>query len=113
MKKMMKFAAIAVVASLALVACKNNKVEEPVDTIDSTIEQVMEDEMVCDSVVDTTVVAEEVAPAATPKKTVKKAEPKPIQDAGMVNENASKKVIETKPADEISKTNTVKREGRR
>lgn len=113
MKKMMKIAAIAVAASLALVACKNTKAEEPVDTIDSTIEQVMEDEMVADSVVDTTVVAEEVTPAPAKKTTVKKAEAQP-KEAGLAeNQNASKKVVETKPADEINKTNTVKREGRR
>lgn len=108
----MKFAAIAVVASLALVACKNNKVEEPIDTIDSTIEQVV-DEMI-DSVIDTTVVAEEVTPATPAKKTVKKAEPKEPVDAGAtVSKSDAKVVVETKDAEEINKTTNVKRTGRR
>ncbi len=43
MKKYFKFAAIAVVALALTVACKNNKTEEPADTIDSMIEAVVED----------------------------------------------------------------------
>ena len=72
--------------------------------------------MAIDSIVaeDTTVVAEEVTPAPAKKATAKKAEPK-TQEAGTVEvDNAAKKVkIETAKPEEIEKTNTVKREGRR
>lgn len=113
MKKMLKVAAIVAVASLAFVACKNNKpAEEPIDS--TQIEMVVEDSMAIDSIVDTTVVAEEVTPAPAKKATAKKAEPK-TQEAGTVEvDNAAKKVkIETAKPEDIEKTNTVKREGRR
>lgn len=113
MKKMFKVAAIVAVASLALVACKNNKPAEE-ETIDTTIEQIAEDEMTVDSLIaeDTTVVAEE--PAAPAKKpAAKKAENKPVE-AGVAEINPDKKVVvETKDAEDISKTSTVKRTGRR
>lgn len=115
MKKMLKVAAVIAVASLAFVACKNNKpAEEPIDS--TQIEMVVEDSMAIDSIVDTTVVAEEVTPAPAKKATAKKAEPK-TQEAGTVEVNPAKKeqkvTIETAKPEDIEKTNTVKREGRR
>ncbi len=114
MKRMFKVAAIVAVASLALVACKNNKeAEEPI--VDDTTIQLCADDMTVDTLVeDTVTVAEEATPVATKKTTTKKAENKPAE-AGVAatNDNASKKVVETKDADEITTTNTVKRTGRR
>ncbi len=81
MKKVFKMMAIAAIASLAFVACNNNKAAE--EEVDSTaIEMVVEDEMIAEpaEVLDTTPVVEEqqAAPATKPaaKKAVKKAEQK-------------------------------------
>lgn len=78
MKKAFKFAAIAVVAMALTVACKSNKAEEALDTVDSMIEAVVED--TTDSI---EVVAEEaeepvkpVAKKADEKKTIKADETK-------------------------------------
>jgi hypothetical protein len=84
MKKVLKMMAIAAIASLAFVACNNNKAAE--EEVDSTaIEMVVEDEMIAEpaEVLDTTPVVKEepaakkaVKPAAkkTDKNTVKAAE---------------------------------------
>ena len=74
MKKTFKLAAIAVAASLALVACNNNKPVEEV--IDSTAIETVAVEPVIEEAVDTiTNIVEEQAEAAkqTAKKAVKKA----------------------------------------
>lgn len=74
MKKTFKLAAIAVAASLALVACNNNKPAE--EAIDSTTIETVAVEPVIEEAVDTiTNIVEEQAEAAkqTAKKAVKKA----------------------------------------
>ena len=79
MKNIFKFAAVAVIASMTLVACNNNKPAVEEDTTDTTqIEQCC-DEMTMDTVADTVATVEEETPAApAPKKTtVKKAAENP------------------------------------
>jgi len=114
---MMKLAAIAVVASLALVACKNNKVEEPIDTVDTTaIEQVVDE--ICDSVVDTVdlAVAEEPAAPAVKKTAKKAAQP---AEAGVKAADNTSKAVASNATDnnikegEATKVDNVKRTGRR
>lgn len=92
MKKTMKLVALAVVASLTVVACNNNKAAE--ETVDSTaIEQVAEEvateaEAVADTVV---AVAEETAKEAvkttanTAKKAVKKAAKNEVKEVEKVS----------------------------
>lgn len=114
MKRMFKVAAIVAVASLALVACKNNKTTE--EPIDSAIEQLVEDEMIVDSpaIEDTTTIAEQVTPAPA-KKTVQKAENK-VSEAAVVDvekTSEGKVVVKQKEADEVTPTSNVKRTGRR
>ena len=78
MKNVFKFAAVAAIVSLALVACNNNKNVEAEDTTEDTTLI----EMCCDSMMDSvidTVVPEE--PAAPAKKTVKKATPKKVEES--------------------------------
>lgn len=112
----MKFAAIAVVASLALVACKNNKAEEPVDTIDTTaIEQVVDE--IADSVIDTVDLAVVEEPAPAVKKTSKKAA-QPAEAGVKTADNTSKAVAATATDNNIkegeaTKVDNVKRTGRR
>ena len=77
MKKFFKLAAVATLAMLTVVACKNNKTtEEPVDS--TAIEAVAEEEMIDTliAVEDTTPVVEEQAAPATKKVTKKAEEPK-------------------------------------
>lgn len=114
MKNVFKLAAVAVIASLTLVACKNNQTtEEPVDS--TAIEQICEEEMVCDTVApDTVAVEEPVAAQTTTKKTTKKATP--TATLNTENPNASKQTnvdkiqkANAETTGEVKKVNTVKR----
>lgn len=85
MKNVFKMMAIAAIASLAFVACNNNKAAE--EEVDSTaIEMVVEDEMIAEpaEVLDTTPVVEEQQ--AEP---VKKAAKKTAQKAAQQLEKAA------------------------
>ncbi len=112
MKKTFKLAAIAAIASLALVACNNNKAAE--EEVDSTaIEQIAEEVApVADEIADTVAaVAETPAPAPAKKTPAKKAEPK---DEGMkiqVNTTTTSTEIKVDPnkADDVKVSTTRKR----
>ena len=95
MKKTIRLAAIAAVASLTIVACNNNKTAE--EAVDSTaIEQVAEEVATeCEAVADTVAaVAEEVAaPAKKAATTAKKATAKKAE-----NNNPTVKVEEAPKA---------------
>ena len=116
MKNIFKFAAVAVIASMTLVACNNNKPAVEEDTTDTTqIEQCC-DEMTMDTVADTVATVEEETPAApAPKKTtVKKAAEKPTvtapsSDAKQTTINPATPKVDN--PDEAKKTTTVKRRG--
>ena len=88
MKNIFKVAAIAVVAMSLAVACKSNKSEEPIDSIDTTVEAIVEDTV--DSVEEMAedVVAEEPTKPAV-KKTTKKDEPVQAVDVNKVTPNTS------------------------
>lgn len=76
MKKTFKFAAIAIVASLTMIACNNNN-QATEDTIDSTaIEQIAEDELIAEPVVaEVADTVKEETPAPTAKKPAVKKTP--------------------------------------
>ena len=113
MKSIFKLAAVVAVASLTLVACKNNQPAE--EAVDSTaIEQVVEDEMVPEVVeaVDTVAAAEQT-PAQTVKKpaTQKKA-PTAAKAEAQPAATATTPSLDKAPVQgsgEATKTNTVKR----
>ena len=110
---MFRLAAIVAVASLTMVACNNNKAaEEPAEDT-TAIEQIAEEEMVAD-IEDTIAVVEET-PAPTIKKTVKKTETKPTEAGLKEQDNSSKITATSKVAEgtEVTKTDAVKRTGRR
>ncbi len=114
MKKTFKFAAIAVVASLTMIACNNNN-QAIEDTIDSTaIEQVAQDEMIAEpEVVAVTDTVKEEAPAPAKKPAVKKtpAQPQkqPVPTTIEKNDNIQTSVNEN--AKEVGKGQKV--EGRK
>jgi hypothetical protein len=100
MKKFFKLAAIAAVAMLTVVACKNNKPAEEV--IDSTAIETIAEEDVIDTmlaIADTTPVVEEQA--ATAKKVVKKATTPTVTEAPI--DNTSKNVKTVAPSNPTEK----------
>lgn len=115
MKSIFKLAAVVAVASLTLVACKNNQPAE--EAVDSTaIEQVVEDEMVPEVVeaVDTVAAAEQT-PAQTVKKPAtqkKAAAPTAAKAEAQPAATATTPSLDKAPVQgsgEATKTNTVKR----
>lgn len=72
MKNIVKFLSVAVIASLTLVACKNNKTEEATDTMTDTMMEAI-DTTIEEEVLDTTTVAE-IVEQPVKKATAKKAE---------------------------------------
>lgn len=97
MKNVFKFAAVAAIVSLALVACNNNKNVEAEDTTEDTTCI----EMVCDSMMDSivdTVVPEEPAPAP---KTVKKSTPKKVEETKPVESGIAPVAKQKEPVTKI------------
>lgn len=114
MKKFFKLAAVAAVAMLTVVACKNNKPAEEV--IDSTAIETIAEEEVIDTmlaVADTTPVVEEQA--APVKKVAKKAETKAEPEAAVKQVNATREAPaptvseKVDPNADIQKNDQVKR----
>ena len=99
MKKTFRLAAIAAVASLALVACKNNKqVEEEIDTV--AIEEIA-DEAIVEENVDTVVaVAATEAKAAATTATKKVSAPAPKAKEKEIK-------VDQAPAEEVATKNTT------
>lgn len=107
MKKFFKLAAIAAVAMITVVACKNNKpTEEPVDS--TAIETVVEEEMIDTlvAIADTTPVVEEQAAPTVKKVAQKVKETKAEVDATV--KDPTMKAVAPDPTAKATNTNEVK-----
>ena len=101
MKKFAKLLGVAALATLTLVACKNQPAEEPVDTMMEAIDTTVESEAI-----DTTVVAEVVEQPAA-KKVAKKAE----EPQKAVNAKAATKDVKPNAKDVASDLKEVENNG--